>query len=698
MATPVRRSARLRTTPGDTPMRSPSLPRMPSVPETDPKTPPSHTTPVKPSLEEMHPSKVQTSTTKQPDSGLRLGFKPIPKAPQHAQAAAASTATPTKSRLSHSRPDLLESGSPSWKPISGDRDSTLSDEARRLMESLREDAARIRAQMALESRSHKCKRDSSAADGTGERRIKSAHGKTGRFSDVHMAQFRKMDSIENHPSAFRVRSPVIATPKQGIKRKSIEDDKASTPSTPTTPSRIAKVSKKTSTTDISARHGHGAAPAAASPSRTTVRVRFGSRPMTPKRPTVARASSAHPAKTRISMLPPQLVAKSATGEAEPSTPRPPQTEFNPKFKSNIPSLPHLKSILRKRQPLFSTDPRKIAAGTHVAPPNGHADFDSKLIGLDETESDAPSTRKRVDFSASTKLRHAFTEMSPVPLKIDPQPKNTEGHLGFATVAYPELPPVTPPSIKGSPSLRAREAPNAASQSGINTFPDQPESESESESVGDFRFSFGNNANNTTPSPTKSKHVAFAADPVSAMAPVRFTSPAIRSVRPRRQSINLPAASSSTADTGPDVAAAVGGIPHGLINKKRHRDDHRDDDAGVENRPLQETAARSKKRLKTATPFEKQASKPITTTTTTKPASKSVTRRATVSRQTPGTPSRTPSRVLGTPSRIRAGSIAPSSGVPGSPSISASAQKKGMERSGGLTMSRLNALAQPKIRR
>lgn len=44
---------------------------------------------------------------------------------------------------------------------------------------------------------------SSKVDVSPQRKMAEAKGKMARFSDVHMKQFKNMDSIANHPSAFR---------------------------------------------------------------------------------------------------------------------------------------------------------------------------------------------------------------------------------------------------------------------------------------------------------------------------------------------------------------------------------------------------------------------------------------------------------------------------------------------------------------
>ncbi|OAX81505.1 hypothetical protein ACJ72_04149 [Emergomyces africanus] len=475
MATPVRRSARLKSTTQApelqkrAPQPSAGLPspakrdepvelRSPPNTRTVLTTPKTHSTstllatgshskslvktpktvgPLKPGLEEMHPSKVQQSTSKRPDSGLRLGFQPIHKDPHHIPNIL--TTTPTKSGLSVA--DQLDS--PSFSLQFSCEDSQLSEEAKKLMENIREDASRIKAQMIIEQNAQK-RKDAEAEQVFGGRKIAKARGKAGRFSNAHMAEFKKMDSIAGHPSSFRARQEKFPSSpaKSSLKRTSSKAclDEVSSSVKPrldfTSPGKSmannsVKRSKSSNPERILAREPlseHGLRgneldrkPRQYDPQCLT----------TPDKPMLARASSVKQINaTKIPSFPRSPSTKSIVG------PRTPQTQFNPKLKTRLPSLTNLKSILRRRQPLFSTDPVKIAAGTHVAPP-------TKIFDV----RDVPTAKKHVDFSASTKLRHAFSDISPTPCKIPPAELAESG-----IISYPTLPLTTPPQVSNSTKL------------------------------------------------------------------------------------------------------------------------------------------------------------------------------------------------------------------------------------------------------
>ena len=93
----------------------------------------------------MHPSKVQKSTTKKADSGLILGFQPI-KRDANGNVIKETIASNTPSKVLSSPPSNLGTPSKFGFEFSND-DAQLSEDAKKLMESVREDVARIKAQM-----------------------------------------------------------------------------------------------------------------------------------------------------------------------------------------------------------------------------------------------------------------------------------------------------------------------------------------------------------------------------------------------------------------------------------------------------------------------------------------------------------------------------------------------------------------------
>ncbi|QSZ30900.1 hypothetical protein DSL72_000458 [Monilinia vaccinii-corymbosi] len=214
MASPRRRSSRLRTparTQNNATSRLTSLaeddvtyPSLPNVssPIQAPQTPATSGR-IVPPREEMHPSMTHKSTTKKLDSGLRHGFVDI-HAKGNDQPSGAQQQTPSKIGIS----------SPTFDFKFARPAPLLGPEAQRMMDELREEALRLKAKLAAEREmEHK-----NNPGHMGGRRIAQAKGKVGRYSDVHMAEFKKMDSIANHPSSFRAQPDRITPATTALKR------------------------------------------------------------------------------------------------------------------------------------------------------------------------------------------------------------------------------------------------------------------------------------------------------------------------------------------------------------------------------------------------------------------------------------------------------------------------------------------------
>ncbi|EAW08152.1 uncharacterized protein ACLA_028770 [Aspergillus clavatus NRRL 1] len=428
------------------------------------KTPTSAIT--RPSHNEMHPSKVHQSTTKQVDSGMILGFNPIKKdANGNVVKESVAQDTPSKAKAS----PMSQYGTPGFEFKFACQESQLSDEAKRLMESVREDVAKIKAQM-VQEKDKQTAADHSAEESNGkDRRFVQPKGKANRFSDAHMAEFKKMDSIANHPSAFRATpgrfQPVLQNLKRSNSRAGLDDAESShkspkptARSSPAPATLSAKRVKHGKTDDISTRRRP--VETNETPKSTIPRPRSAIRHslMTPTRASAARASSVSLKPSRTSMIP-SLARSPASKPA--GIPRTPQTEFNPRIKSSLPTLSGLKSILRRRQPLFSRDPAKIAAGTHVAAPDFSSNFlpgPSREASVEET-APTPSPKKRVEFSPTTKLPATKSTSDDVD---QPSPSPSKAAV-FAPristdIVYPTLPVLTPEKSSAAAAKSAQVTP------------------------------------------------------------------------------------------------------------------------------------------------------------------------------------------------------------------------------------------------
>ncbi|KAF2875428.1 hypothetical protein BDV95DRAFT_602863 [Massariosphaeria phaeospora] len=162
---------------------------------------PKNRTPIRPAGEEMHPARHHASTAKPLEEARWLGFQALGAhtAPSKANGAAFGQNTPSKTPVltsTSSKVDIFPA--PEFKfsfksPFSG-----LSPKASHILKG-RSDEGTVVGRRALFGADE----FSTPADISQQRKMAVPKAKMSRFSDVHMAQFKKMDSIANHPSAFR---------------------------------------------------------------------------------------------------------------------------------------------------------------------------------------------------------------------------------------------------------------------------------------------------------------------------------------------------------------------------------------------------------------------------------------------------------------------------------------------------------------
>lgn len=409
------------------------------------------------------------------------------------------------------------------------------------MDSVREEAAKIKTQMIVE-RSKQEHKDGETDHlyGVGGRKIAKPKGKSGRYSDVHRQEFKKMDSIAGHASVWKnkveanasslKRSPSKAgldeplgklprsksfkslgqqissdrlentSPGKRAKHNRYDDASSARPVSRDTDSEL----ENTQTTSAKAR------PQSGLPSAVT----------TPTKASLARSVSVKSMKT--SMIP--SLSRSASTKTLGS-PVAPKTEGSNKYLSSLSRFGSMKSILHRSQPKFSNDPTKVAAGTHLPLPQSNLDLEKELPSLPGSPSvglHRSPTMKRVGFTPNTKSQHDLVANSPSPSKIPTPHPYHQSQPSDDTPVYSV--PVSYPDLGNSPNITTRTKILKPSTPGEFTF--------RSEKTMDFN----------TASPTT------------------VTSPGstIRHVRPSGISTSL-----STFRSLPS-------IPHGMSNKKRGR--------------------------------------------------------------------------------------------------------------------------------
>ena len=615
-------------------------------------------------LNEMHPSKVQQSTSKVSTTDADTRAEGAPGS-FTAPAVRFSTEAVEKGTPTKSKGTLASHMSSPGFDFSFDRpESDLSADAQKIMEGVREQAAKIKARM-QEERDKQQSKDGEAHQlyGAGGRKIAKAKGKSGRYSDVHKQQFRKMDSIVNHPSTWKNTIPANTTslkrsgskaglddPPQakGLSKSGSSKSLRSVADTGrlenSAPGKRAKkhVGDDTSTTRPASQQESIADNAASVTSMPEAAVtKLPSAITTPTKASLARAASVK--STKGSMIPSLGRSNSIKILTSPA-----KSEGSNKYFSSLTKFGNVKSILSRHQPKFSNDPEKIAAGTHLPLPQGKVDLNELSQGKTDINKDLPNIpgafppseeraqiTKRVVFTPSTKAPQDLN-ISPTPSRIpalkSPRPV-TAPSTPSDTVAYPSL--VSSPNITHRPTKTP-----SASASPLK--------------------------HDATPSPSKPTEFTFTSPRTldfsapASVSKLKFGPSTIRQVRP--SGITTPLAPFDTTNI-PDIA-------HGMTNKKRKHVDS-DDEEDLENVAPGVTSPFNKQKA-----IEEEGEGP---------RAKKVKMTTTSERKGMATPQKSPAKKFGAGSRI------PKAGGP------TTTTPKGKGKS-VLSLSRLNMLARPKDRR
>ncbi|GAB7358191.1 hypothetical protein MBLNU230_g0344t1 [Neophaeotheca triangularis] len=341
-----------------------------------------------------------------------------------------------------------------------------------------------------------------------------------------------------------------------------------------------------------------------------------------------------------------------TGDSEAIT-QTPGKQNNLMGRFNLLRASPVKSILRTPQRLYSDDPAKIAAGTHVATPEGK-NSGIPSLALPKPPATAPA-RKHVDFSSSTKARHESAESTSTPSKSSTPPSKQPTEAN--TVEYPNLPS---PSVFASPS---------------------PQKRRQTVAPGDFTFRAGSGAITFAPSPnaptnTTSRRPSIRH--VSAEPAIPPPPPATGSKKRKFDFENEEGAQDDSAKPGnssekENFTAAANASP-------------KDDDREQDSRP----AKRSKPNFAAPTAASKE--KKQSATQDTSPAKRTATSTATTRMPTAGVRQKKDGKLVKEKTRPRP-SVRPGGAGAGGASGGAAAGS-------GTTISqaRLNALAMPKHKR
>ncbi|KAK7563673.1 hypothetical protein IWX92DRAFT_333666 [Phyllosticta citricarpa] len=419
------------------------------TPTTEARTP-ANKSPIAPSRVEMHPQFHHHSTAKPLQEARWLGFMdmgPQTEPPKRGPSKIPITqATPTKSQ------ELSRTFSPpDFKFTFRHPELELSPQAKKMMEESRKDVERIRAQMAANPQQYGLQKNEEL-----QRKIVKPKGKATRFSDAHAKAFAKMDSIANHPSAFRADpsrlkpSAAAGSLKRSPSKAELDKVEKSTPKMSRTRSNAslrnsdskesagpAKRVKRSKDDDTSAarpgpRDGNekkGLESKSAFAPRTGI-PRLNNL-TTPTKASLARSQSVKTLK-KTALIPDVPKSPSIQHLTTPSKAKSTLLEGIRKVGQSVSRLPTVKSILRSPVRQFSDDPAKIAAGTHRPQ---SSDLNKKFPAVPATE----PVQKRVNFSDSTLAK-----------ADDEEPATPTAASGCATsdevssdVVYPDLSHTSP---------------------------------------------------------------------------------------------------------------------------------------------------------------------------------------------------------------------------------------------------------------
>lgn len=549
-------------------------------------------------VEEMHPSKAHSAIKKSASKLQLQGADSLLRAPKIFSSSSVEGET-TPTTLKGSLPSHLSS--PKFEFSFPRPDVHLSVETQKIMDSVREEAAKIKAEMQLD-RDNKERKDEEAeqVDSRGGRKIAKARGKAGRFSEVHMQEFRKMDSIANHASLSRFQQPTASSLKRSNSKACLDPDetegRAGAQRT-LTPSDDEAALQNNSPVKRARKNHHDDTAAARRLSPNPSR-HLPSAFITPTKASVARSASAKQMKTMIPSL-----FRTPSSKAIPS-PTHSKTEGSQKFLPMLSGFKSMKSFLYRQPTNLPNERKEGAVGTGIPLVQGINRHDEDIgtqIGPrkahESTSEEAePSTPlpKRVGFSASSNARYELTKSSPSPSKIP----GLQMHR--AASPFPESEPVVYPLLT---SNSPRSAVPVAFLS--------PSKNADSRSH--YLLKAGSKSSDIYPSLAESPNITTRARTPSRPSNVDdFTfrtekawpgKPGSDESSPKKNPRSTPGSRTIRQVRPSGIVTPVAPfdfptIPHGLQNKKRHRADSDDE---TENIPpessvdgLEEQGPRAKK--------------------------------------------------------------------------------------------------------
>ncbi|KAK5119135.1 hypothetical protein LTR85_007749 [Meristemomyces frigidus] len=356
------------------------------------------------------------------------------------------------------------------------------------------------------------------------------------------ASLARAASIKSAKTTMIPAPPLARSPsKPALFSKATDSERPSTPLLQRSPSKASlfstHVSHNAEESDRLTSPLLSRTPLKASPTKKVAHASDGEQPQVIQAPLLSRsplkmsvaktAESDEPQTEKQSAIP--LLARSPskialpTGAADKSTVQSPGKSFGAgimgRFNLLRASPMKMKSILRSPQRLYSDDPSKVAAGTHLATPPKKPALNAKELHTRPLPTPSAEKEKRVDFTSSTKARH---ESVPPPSR--PAPSTTE-----VASTPQDVSPGEPMQVK-YPSLFPPEAVSPS-----------PQKRRQTVAPGDFTFRAGgheivfgqspNAPSSARKRPASIRHIS--ADNVDVFAPVAAAPPAVQGSKKRK---------------------------------------------------------------------------------------------------------------------------------------------------------------------
>jgi hypothetical protein len=508
-----------------------------------------------------------------PSSGLRLGFTDI-KPTANRDEGVPSVAQTTPSRVT------VPSSSFTFRVAreTPKADLNLGPEAQRMMDELRGEAAKFREELRAKHQAEKLEEEIA-----GGRKIAQAKGKAGRFSAAHMAEFKKMDSIANHPSAFRGQPGRMTPLKAGVKRSqskaNLDESEPASSRLPTPASAATKptpsveaeepvvtakrarqnIDEDTSSKRPVSRDGSSIpVPKSAGLGIPRSKSNLASL-MTPTKSSLSRTTSVKtpsqgslvrsPSKVTLSGIP-----RSATTNNFATVSHTEKGAELAEVKSPRSRFDRVKAMLRGAKASASKPKSALPLPSALASQTPAPARPERQLPVAPMTTPGRKLTKRVAFTPETQ-RAALTQNSPSPIKSILRGKTQLG----GEVYYPSLEGVMAESAKGGVSYPDLSARRPLPEPPVQTFKAdsaQPAVPGEFTFRSDHTISFG--------SATKS----FGSSP--GQASVRAVRPSIMPTENMPGSFPNSASSTSTNKENEAPRSVFKALPHGMSTKKRHR--------------------------------------------------------------------------------------------------------------------------------